>query len=63
VPGLGERAGKKGGERIGKNPTDRGKPGSKRHLVSDRKGVPLTVALTAPNVHDSKVFERAARRH
>ena len=47
----------KGGERIGKNPTDRGKPGSKRHLVSDRKGVPLTVALTAPNAHDSKVFE------
>jgi len=35
----------KGGERIGKNPTDRGKPGSKRHLVSDRKDVPLTVAL------------------
>jgi len=57
VPGLGERAGKKGGERIGKNPTDRGKQGSKRHLVSDRKGVPLTVALIAPNVHDSKVFE------
>ena len=50
VPGLGERAGKKEGERIGKNPTDRGKPGSKRHLVSDRKGVPLTVAFTATNV-------------
>lgn len=57
VPGLGERGGKKGGERIGKNPTDRGKPGSKRHVVSDRNGVPLTVALTAANVHDSRVFE------
>ncbi|CAA9484350.1 MAG: Mobile element protein, partial [uncultured Rubrobacteraceae bacterium] len=43
VLGLGERAGKKGGERVGKNPTDRGKPGSKRHLVSDRRGVPLAV--------------------
>ncbi len=57
VLGLGERAGKKGGERVGKNPTDRGKPGSKRHLVSDRRGVPLAVALTAANVHDSKAFE------
>lgn len=47
----------KGGERIGKYPTDRGKRGSKRHLVSDRKGVPLTVALTAANVHVSRVFE------
>ncbi len=55
--GLGERGGKKGGEQVGKNPTDRGKPGSKRHLVSDRRGAPLAVALTAANVHDSKVFE------
>jgi transposase len=47
----------KEGERIGKNPTVRGKSGSKRHLVSDRKGVPLTVALNAANVHDSRVFE------
>jgi len=47
----------KGGERIGKTPTDRGEPGSKRHLVSDRKGVPLTIAFTAANVHDSRVFE------
>lgn len=55
--GLGERAGQKGGEKTGKNPTDRGKPGSKRHVVSDRKGVPLAVVLTAANVHDSNVFE------
>jgi transposase len=57
VPGLGERARQKGGEKVGKNPTDRGKPGSKRHLVSDREGIPLAVVLTAANVHDSKVFE------
>jgi transposase len=57
VPGLGECGGQKGGEKVGKNPTDRGKPGSKRHLVSDRGGVPLAVVLTAANVHDSKVFE------
>jgi transposase len=54
---FGERGGQKGGEKVGKNPSDRGKPGSKRHVVSDRRGVPLAVALTAANVHDSKVFE------
>jgi len=47
----------KGGEAVGPNPTDRGKPGSKHHLLTDRKGVPLAVVLTAANVHDSKVFE------
>ncbi len=55
--GLGERAGQKGGEAVGPNPTERGKPGSKHHLVVDRNGVPLAVMLTAANVHDSKVFE------
>src|SRR5215213_624919 len=49
----------KGGEKTGKNPTDRGKPGSKRHLVSDKNGVPLAVVLTAANIHDSTVFEEA----
>lgn len=42
---------------MGPNPTDRGKPGSKRHLLVDRNGVPLAVWLTAANVHDSEVFE------
>jgi transposase len=46
-----------GGEKTGPNPTDRGKRGSKRHLIVDGGGVPLTVILTAANVHDSKVFE------
>ena len=55
-PGFGERARKKGGEAVGPNPTDRGKPGSKHHLLTDRNGVPLAVMLTAASVHDSKVF-------
>jgi transposase len=46
-----------GGAKTGKNPTDKGKAGSKRHLVSDRRGIPLSVMLTAANVHDSMVFE------
>jgi IS5 family transposase len=54
---LGEHPGKKGGNKTGANPTDKGKSGSKRHLVSDRRGVPLAVMLSAANVHDSMVFE------
>ncbi len=54
---LGERGCKKGGEETAKNPTDKGKPGSKRHVISDRNGIPLAVILTAANVHDSNVFE------
>jgi IS5 family transposase len=50
---------KAGGAAIGRNPTDRGKPGSKRHLVVDRQGIPLAVLLTAANVHDSTVLEAA----
>jgi hypothetical protein len=47
----------KGGPKTGANPTDKGKKGTKRHLVSDRRGIPLAVVLTAANVHDSMVFE------
>ncbi|HEX2184037.1 MAG TPA: IS5 family transposase, partial [Chloroflexota bacterium] len=56
VDSLSVRA-KRGGERTGPNPTDRGKAGSKYHLLVDRRGVPLAVQLTAANVHDSKVLE------
>jgi Transposase DDE domain len=38
---------------------DRGKSGSKRHLVVDRNGIPLTVRHSAANVHDSKMLEEA----
>lgn len=45
--------GKKGGAETGPNPTDRGKPGTKRHLVVDRRGTPLGVRLSPANRHDS----------
>ncbi|WP_367303448.1 transposase [Corallococcus exiguus] len=51
---LGQCPGSKGGPETGKNPTDRGKKGSKHHLVVDRKGLPLAVLLSAANVHDMK---------
>src|SRR5919199_5272261 len=57
--GLGERARPRGGQKTGANPTDKGKSGSKRHIVVDRGGVPLAVIHTAANVHDSKVLEEA----
>ena len=46
----------KGGAQTGPNPTDRGKAGSKRHLVVDRQGLPLAVLLTAANRPDGSVF-------
>lgn len=55
--GQRKRPGKKGGDDVGPNPTDRGKPGSKRHLLVDRRGIPLTVYLTGANVPDGAVFE------
>jgi transposase len=42
-----------GGEKTGPNPTDRAKPGSKHHVITDAEGVPLQVHLTGANQHDS----------
>ena len=39
-----------GGQETGKNPTDRGKQGTKRHLVVDAHGIPLAVLVSAANV-------------
>jgi hypothetical protein len=37
----------------GPNPIDRGKPGSKLHVLTDAAGLPLAVATSAANTHDS----------
>jgi hypothetical protein len=37
----------------GSSPLDRGKAGSKIHVLSERGGVPLTVAVSAANTNDS----------
>lgn len=47
-----------GGEGTGKDPTNRGKLGTKRHLVVDRTGVPLAVTISGANVHDSRMLEQ-----
>jgi IS5 family transposase len=41
---------------VGANPADRGKPGSKLHLVCEGGGLPLTAAVTAANASDTTVF-------
>jgi transposase len=41
----------------GPNPTDRGKAGSKYHILCDANGLPLHALLSAANTHDSKLFE------
>ena len=46
------------GELTGANPVDRGKPGSKYHLLIDAGGLPLAVGLSAANTHDSQLLEQ-----
>ena len=36
----------------GHNPTDRIKLGSKRHILTDKYGIPLSVIITSANTHD-----------
>jgi transposase len=47
---------KGGGELTGPDPVDRGKPGSKLHLLSDANGLPLVAGVTAANTHDNAMF-------
>jgi transposase len=44
-------------EAAGKNPTDRGKNGSKRHMLVDGVGVPLSLVVTGANRHDVSQLE------
>src|SRR6266849_4378520 len=48
------RSGQVWGLQTGRNPTDRAKLGSKRHLICDGRGVPLAIQLTAANRNDSQ---------
>ncbi|XXZ47609.1 IS5 family transposase (plasmid) [Streptomyces cavourensis] len=48
---------KKGGALTGPNPVDRGKKGSKLHVLSEARGIPLAVAVSAANTHDSQALK------
>ena len=43
-----------GGEATGKSPVDRGKLGTKRHVLTDQRGAPIGVEVTGANRHDSQ---------
>ena len=56
-----------GGEKTGKNPTDRAKLGSKIHILVDQRGAPLAIDISGANQHDkwsvkNLVFHIAAPR-
>jgi transposase len=58
-PGLARRGRhgcEKGGSATGPNPPDRGKAGTKRHVVVDRVGPPLSLSLSGANRHDNLVL-------
>lgn len=43
------------GKKTGPNPTDRGKGGVKRSLLTDAHGIPLAIVIDGANRHDMKL--------
>ena len=39
----------------GSNPTDRSKLGTKRHILTDKAGIPLSVVISSASTHDVKL--------
>jgi transposase len=58
---LCQPAGRKRGPLTGPNPTDRGKLGSKIHLITDGNGLPLSLGISGANMHDSQGLEPLVR--
>jgi hypothetical protein len=44
-----------GGEKTGPNPTDRGKSGVKRSVLTEGHGVPIGLTIEGANRHDMKL--------
>jgi transposase len=42
-------------KKTGHNPTDRGKKGVKRSLMTDANGLPLALVVAAANTHDIRL--------
>lgn len=47
-----------GGQATGKNPTDRGKSGTKRSLLVEGKGVPIAIVVSGAQRHDLKLLAK-----
>ena len=41
----------------GNNPVDRSKLGTKRHILTDKKGIPLSTVIKSASTHDVKVVK------
>lgn len=50
-----------GGDAIGRNPTDRGKNGTKKSILVEADGGPLGIVIAGANVHDTKLLEATLR--
>lgn len=48
-------------EAVGPNPADRGKNGSKKNLLVDANGIPLSLVATGANRHGSAVLDELLR--
>jgi putative transposase len=46
-----------GGDKVGKNPTDRGKNGTKQSILVDRDGGPLGAVIAGANVNDHRLLK------
>ena len=40
---------------VGNNPVDRSKLGTKRHILTDKKGIPLSAVISSASTHDIKL--------
>ena len=45
------------GKKTGPNPTDRGKKGTKRSLLTDGNGIPMALSVEGANRHDKRMVE------
>ena len=45
------------GQETGPNPTDRGKSGTKRHLLTEAKGLPIGLVVSGAHAHDKTKVE------
>lgn len=58
---LGQHAHIQRGDLTSPSPVDRGKKGSKIHLITERTGLPIAIAICAANTHDSLALQPLIR--
>ena len=47
-----------GGTMTGSSPVDRSKLGTKRHILTDKQGIPLSAVISSASTHDIKASNR-----